>query len=41
MEGMLEKLADKSVRDEECKLIDKAKEADSKALEMIENLNSK
>ncbi len=35
MEGMLERLADKSVRDEVCKLIDMAKKSDSEALEMM------
>lgn len=35
MEGMLERLADKSVRGEVCKLIDMAKESDGKALEMM------
>ncbi len=41
MEGMLKKLADKSVRDEVCKLIDIAKESDSEALSVLKNLNEK
>lgn len=38
MEGMLERLANKSVRDEVCKLIDAAKESDCEALAMLEKL---
>lgn len=41
MEGMLKKLADKSVRDEVCKLIDIARESDSEALSVLKNLNEK
>lgn len=38
MEGMLEKLADKSVRERVCELINAAKSADSEALSLMESL---
>lgn len=41
MEGMLKKLADKSVRDEVCILIDKAKMFDSEALAMMDSMIKK
>ena len=41
MEGMLTKLADKSVRVEVCKLIDIARTADGKALELIKCTSDK
>lgn len=38
LEGMLERIADKSVREKVCELIDMAKESDGEALEMMESL---
>ncbi|MBP3339715.1 MAG: helix-turn-helix transcriptional regulator [Lachnospiraceae bacterium] len=38
MEGMLERLADKSVRDEVCKLIDMSEKSDSEALAIMETI---